>query len=77
MLINFIAQPQQQLGSLLTVAIGAPNTPTKVTLVSAFASLTAVLRLKKRLHELKAAGTLVWTYPVSTDTFGFLDFRSA
>lgn len=59
MLINFIAQPQQQLGVLLTAAISTPNTPTKVTLVSAFASLTAVLRLKRRLHELKATGTLV------------------
>lgn len=59
MLVNFIAQPERQLGTLLTTAISAPKIPTKLTIVSAFASLTAILRLKQRLHELRVTGALV------------------
>lgn len=57
--INFIAQPQQQLGTLLHSVLDGPDVPQSVVLVSAFASLQAVLRLKKRLHELHSAGAAV------------------
>ncbi|PHV09240.1 hypothetical protein CSQ96_01750 [Janthinobacterium sp. BJB412] len=59
MQVNFIAQPQQQLGVLLQAILAAPARPTRVTIVSAFASLQAVLRLKARLEELHADATVV------------------
>lgn len=57
--VNFIAQPQEQLGSLLQIALGPPANPTHVTFVSAFASLQAVLRLKQRFMELHTGATTV------------------
>lgn len=57
--INFIAQPQQQLGTLLHAALEATDIPTRVVFVSAFASLQAVLRLKKQFHSLHFGGTVV------------------
>ena len=59
MQVDFIAQPQVQLGTLLTTALNAATTPSNVVLVSAFASLQAVLRLKARLCALHAAGATV------------------
>lgn len=59
MRVNFIAQPQQQLGTLLSTALNATPAPTGVVLVSAFASLQAVLRLKARLSALHAGGASV------------------
>jgi HKD family nuclease len=59
MRVNFIAQPQVQLGTLLTAALNATAIPTSVVLVSAFASLQAVLRLKARLCALHAGGAAV------------------
>lgn len=59
MQVNFIAQPQVQLGMLLTASLNAAATPTSVVLVSAFASFQAVLRLKARLCALHAGGTAV------------------
>lgn len=59
MRIDFIAQPAQQLGNLLEAALASAASPTRVVLVSAFASRQAVLRLKRRLHELHAGGTAV------------------
>lgn len=59
MKIDFLAQPDTQLGELITSALqGIPN-PNSVILVSAFASLQAVLRLKTRLVTLKNAGATV------------------
>ncbi len=58
MQINFIAQPQEQLGAFLNAAL-TDSLPNRVVLVSAFASLQAVLRLKRRLHEIHAAGAVV------------------
>ncbi len=57
--VNFIAQPEVQLGTLLNAALGSAELPTRVVLVSAFASLQAVLRLKARLIALHASGTAV------------------
>ncbi|RQR34801.1 phospholipase D-like domain-containing protein [Burkholderia sp. Bp9142] len=59
MRIDFIAQPAQQLGNLLEAALASAVSPTRVVLVSAFASRQAVLRLKRRLHELHTGGTAV------------------
>ncbi len=59
MQVNFVAQPQTQLGTLLNAALNASETPTNVILVSAFASLQAVLRLKGRLSELHGSGAAV------------------
>ncbi|SEO24839.1 PLD-like domain-containing protein [Nitrosospira multiformis] len=59
MLVNFLAQPQEQLGVYLHAALNAPTVPTCVTIVSAFASLQAVLRLKQRLYELHAASARI------------------
>jgi HKD family nuclease len=59
MQVNFIAQPLQQLGALLNAALDTASAPTSVVLVSAFASLQAVLRLKVRLHALQAGGAAV------------------
>lgn len=54
MQVNFIAQPEEQLGKLLTAALEADPAPSKVVMVSAFASLQAVLRLKATLCGLHA-----------------------
>lgn len=59
MQVNFIAQPQEQLGSLLQSVISPPACPTHVTIVSAFASLQAILRLKQRMLELHVNATIV------------------
>lgn len=59
MQLRFIAQPQEQLGMLLQASLSAPQKPVRVTIVSAFASLQAVLRLRHRLHELHSDGALV------------------
>lgn len=59
MKVHFIAQPQVQLGTLLNAALNSTEKPTSVVLVSAFASLQAVLRLKSKLLELRKAGTAV------------------
>jgi hypothetical protein len=60
--VSFIAQPQDklQLGPLLFRALGnTPTAPTRVTIVSAFASLVTVIRFKTPLRELHEAGTKV------------------
>lgn len=57
--ISFIAQPNDkvQLGPLLFDALGKkPGLPTRVTIVSAFASLVTVIRFKTPLLELHKAG---------------------
>ena len=59
MKVHFIAQPQVQLGTLLNAALNSTERPAGVVLVSAFASLQAVLRLKSKLLELHEAGTTV------------------
>lgn len=59
MQVSFIAQPQLQLGTLLTTALSTTPAPTNVVLVSAFASLQAVLRLKARLCALHASGIAI------------------
>lgn len=59
MQVNFIAQPQEQLGRLLTTALEADPVPTEVVMVAAFASLQAVLRVKARLCDLRARDTRV------------------
>jgi hypothetical protein len=59
MKVHFIAQPQVQLGTLLNAALNSTERPARVVLVSAFASLQAVLRLKSKLVELHKAGTAV------------------
>lgn len=60
--VSFIAQPQDkvQLGPLLFSALGKRTaTPTRVTIVSAFASLVTVIRFKTPLRELHEAGAKV------------------
>lgn len=60
--ISFIAQPQDsvQLGPMLFKAFAPKAETTKrVTIVSAFASLVTVCRLKKPLHEIHEAGAEV------------------
>lgn len=57
--VNFIAQPHEQLGALFRIAIEPLKCPTRVTIVSAFASLQAILRLKQCLLELQAGTTSV------------------
>lgn len=59
MQVNFIAQPEEQLGQLLTTALDAIPPPNQVVMVSAFASLQAVLRLKERLCNMHSNGTRV------------------
>lgn len=59
MQINFIAQPQEQLGVLLESALSGPSAPIRVIIVSAFASFQTVLRLKARLHALHAAAATI------------------
>lgn len=59
MQVNFIAQPVEQLGLLLTAALEATPKPTTVVMVSAFASLQAVLRLKSKLSDLHASAANV------------------
>jgi HKD family nuclease len=59
MKVDFIAQPQVQLGTLLTNALDSAPPPSNVVLVSAFASLQAVLRLKARLCALSISGGTV------------------
>lgn len=59
--VSFIAQPQDkvQLGPLLFDALGKKPAPTRVTIVSAFASLVTVIRFKTPLRELHEAGAKV------------------
>jgi HKD family nuclease len=60
--VSFIAQPQDkvQLGPLLFSALGkTPAAPTRVTIVSAFASLVTVIRFKTPLRDLHDAGAKV------------------
>ncbi len=59
MQVNFIAQPQEQLGVLLQSCLESPAQPIYVAIVSAFVSLQAVLRLKRRLLELHTGTTVV------------------
>lgn len=59
MQVNFIAQPEIQLGTLITAALTTTPRPNRVVLVSAFASFQAVLRLKSILCSLHTSGTSV------------------
>ena len=57
--IQFIAQPENQLGRCLEAALIGPPRPTAVWVVTAFVHMQAVLRLKPRMLALHAAGTAV------------------
>jgi len=59
MQVNFIAQPEIQLGTLITAALTTTPKPSNVVLVSAFTSLQAVLRLKSILCTLHGSGSAV------------------
>jgi len=61
MQVSFLAQPYngQQLGDELLAVLSLHKRPSSVTFVSAFVAQQALRRLKKRLHDLHAAGTVV------------------
>lgn len=59
MQVNFIAQPDIQLGTLITSALSTNPGPRNVVLVSAFTSLQAVLRLKSILSTLHTNGSAI------------------
>lgn len=59
--LKFLAQPYEgkQLGSELHSVLDAAPPPSSVTFISAFVAQQSIRRLKKRIHELRAAGTSV------------------
>lgn len=56
MKIDYIAQPDEQLGKVLSDLLGTDPPAKQVVFVSAFAALQTVMRLKTRVLKLKTAG---------------------
>jgi hypothetical protein len=59
MQVNFIAQPDLQLGELLNAGLARQPAPHRVVLVSAFVSLQAIRRLKGTLTVLHSQGAAI------------------
>ncbi len=57
MKVEYLSQPDVQLGAVLTKMLG-PSTPaSRVVFVSAFVGLQAIMRIKDQVADLKASGT--------------------
>ena len=59
MKINYIAQPDTQLGKVLAAFLDADPTPARVVFVSAFVSMQTLMRVKQQVLDLKEAGATV------------------
>jgi hypothetical protein len=59
MRVNYLVQPEVQLGKILLELLGTQPPPLRVIFVSAFAGLQTILRIKHLIAELCAKGSLV------------------
>lgn len=59
MRIEFVSQPEIRVGDIIEELIGQFGTPEQLSIVSAFASLPTVLRIKPHVESIAARGGLV------------------
>ena len=55
--IDYIAQPDAQLGTTISAMLNSDTPASKVVFVSAFVSLQTIMRIKHQLADLRAIGT--------------------
>ena len=56
MKVEYIAQPNTQLGKVLSDLLGSTPTPARVVFVSAFVSIQTLMRVKQQIFHLKGVG---------------------
>lgn len=59
MKVEYIAQPDTQLGKVLSDLLDSDPNPSRVVFVSAFVSVQTLMRVKKQVLDLKAAGASI------------------
>jgi hypothetical protein len=59
MKVEYIAQPDTQLGKVLSDLLDSDPNPSRVVFVSAFVSMQTLMRVKKQMLDLKAAGASI------------------
>ena len=59
MKVEYLAQPDTQLGRLLSNMLNDQPSPCRITLVSAFVSLQTIMRIKHQIIDLHAQGVIV------------------
>ena len=57
--VQFLAQPDIQLGLIVSELLDSQPPPTKVILVSAFAGLQTVMRLKEPIEDIRSESSFV------------------
>ena len=57
MKVEYVIQPDQQVGLIIFEMLDTAPPPVKVVLVSAFVGIQTVMRLKQKIHNLKHANT--------------------
>lgn len=56
MKVEYVAQPDTQLGKILAGLLSSDPTPTRVVFVSAFVNVQTLMRIKEQILDLKEAG---------------------
>ena len=59
MKVEYIAQPNTQLGKVLADLLDSNPPPTRIVFVSAFVSVQTLMRVKQQIFDLKEAGANV------------------
>ena len=59
MKVDYITQPDKQLGKILAAFLDSDPTPSRVIVVSAFVSLQTLIRVKQQILDLRDAGAIV------------------
>ena len=59
MRLNYLAQPDSQVGVIITELLESPPAPTLITFVSAFVNRQTLLRFKRSISDLKGQGSRI------------------